>query len=255
MYRDSIPLHQLLADQGIANLKEIGKDYGASLARLNANLDAQFELLRFTIWTLRDGEFGARGEMEPILFSALHKNTFVFFSSIELAQRGFYGPACTLLRPIFEALVIAKYCSIALETRVFDRWRAGKYVHLLNDVLNQVSQPLPEMRTLWNGLHSLVHATKHAQQVEHEYSKTKKEVRATLGIIEVLLYWNHHLLTRHFLTQACIYYTRNYGDRVAFESARAHERAIAKRVRKGFAAEGATLVREYCSKWVAKPKG
>lgn len=253
MYGDPKPLHQLLADQAIANSADIENDHGELIARLNACLDAQFELLRFTIWTLKDGEFGARGETEPILFLALHKNAFVFFSSIDLAKRGFYGPACTLLRPIFEALAIAKYCSITSESNVFKRWRAGKYVHLLKHVLDHITHPLTEMRTLWNGLNSLVHATKHAQQVEHQYAKTKKEVRATLGIIQVLLYWNHHLLTRHFLTRASIYYTRSYGDRLAFDNARARERALAKRMRKYIAGEGTRLVHEYCSKWVAKP--
>ncbi len=255
MYDQSAPLHQVLARQAIQNAKEIEADHGELLERLKATLDAQFDLLRLTAWTLGDGELGSRGETEPVLFSALHKNTFVFFSSIDLVHRGFYGSACTLLRPIFEALVIAKYCSTASRANVFNKWRAGKYVHLVNEVLDQVRQPLVEIRLLWKGLHTLVHATKYAQQVEHEYVKVKKEVLATLGIVQVLLYWNHHLLTRHFLTRSSIYYTRSYGDRTRFESARAHERLLAKRARREIAGEGSRLLREYCAKWVAKRNG
>jgi hypothetical protein len=161
-----------------------------------------------------------------------------------------YGPACTLLRSIVESLVLAKFCAKAEDPTVLNKWRAGEYVHLVNEVLNRISRPsFADTRSVWADLNRFSHATIYAQQVSGRFADVSKEIRATLGITSVLLYWNYHLLARHFLTRSAIYYTGTYGDSSAFKDARRHARALALQTRRSFAKDGARLVREYCAKW------
>ena len=244
------PTYAHLVELTAANSSEVENFYKGLIDDMTSYLDAQYQVLRLTEWTLGNPELGGRGHVEAILFSALHKNMFLFFSAIELVRRGLYGPACTLLRSIVESLVLAKFCAKADDPTVLNKWRVGKYVRLVEDVLDRVSRPsFPETREIWKDLNRLVHATIYAQQVSMSYADVSKEIRATLGIIRVLLHWNYHLLTRHFLTASTIYYTRRYGDAAAFAEARGAARTIASKTRREFAETGARLVREYYANW------
>jgi hypothetical protein len=243
------PTYAHLIDLTAANSSEIKKFHQGLIDDMTSYLDGQYQVLRLTEWTLGNPELGGRGQAETILFSALHKNMFLFFSAIELVRRGLYGPACTLLRSIVESLVLAKFCAKARDPSVLNKWRTGKYVRLV-EVLDRISRPsFAETREIWKGLNGLVHATIYAQQVSMSYADVSKEIRATLGIIHVLLHWNYHLLTRHFLTASTIYYTRTYGDAVALANARATARTIASKTRREFSENGVRLVREYCANW------
>jgi hypothetical protein len=247
------PLYWSLGSAAVANKAAVDAAYKTELRAMAQDFDAQFQLLSFVYWTAGNPELAGRGSTDVVLYSALHKNAVLFFSAIEMTRRGFYGPACTLLRPIVESLVLAKYCALADDTKVFEKWREGKYVHLVYDVLNRVDRPaLGYIRTHWKALHELVRATIYAQQIFYRYSEIEKEIRAVLGIIRVLLYWNYHLLTRHLLTPSKIYYTRTYGDHNAFEKARQRARTFARRARTQFVEDGSKLVREYCARWHLK---
>ena len=254
MFDPSKPLHQSLEDQCVATraiVDEIYRDYLSEMVRF---LDAQFELLDLTFWTTHSDEFSGRGPAQTILYSALHKNAFLFFSSVDLTRRGLYGPACTLLRPILESLAIAKYCALAKDTTIFDAWRRGEHVSLTNQVLNRIDRPsVDELKTLWNGLNKMAHASIYSQQISSDFGSIKKELHSTLAIIRMLLVFKYHLLTRHFLTPTALYYTASYGDKPKLDGARQRAREMAAKFRKSFGKAGRQFLRECCARWQLKP--
>lgn len=254
MFDGDKSLSQSLREESEAASVRIQELYSGSLDEMTRFLDAQYELLRLTFWTTKSDEFSARGPAQTILYSALLKNAFLFFSAIDLARRGLYGPAGTLLRPILEALTCAKYCALAEDSTVFDSWRGGTHVSLRNHVLNRISHPsTEEIGILWDGLNKMAHATIYAQQVTANFDQTKKEVHGVLAIVRILLAFNYHLLTRHFLTPTAIYYTNSFGDRPRFELAREKARALAADFRQSFGKDGKRFLRECCASWRLKP--
>jgi hypothetical protein len=254
MFDPSKPLHQSLEDQCVATRAIADDIYRDYLSEIERFLDAQFELLDLTFWTTHSDEFSGRGPAQTILYSALHKNAFLFFASVDLTRRGLYGPACTLLRPVLEALAIAKYCALSNDTTVFETWRSGEYVSLTNQVLNRIGRPgIGEVRRLWKGLNNMAHASIYSQQISSDFGSIKKELHNTLVIIRMLLVFNYHLLTRHFLTPTTLYYTGSYGDKAKLDSARQRAREMARQIRKSFAKDGRQFLRECCASWQLKP--
>jgi hypothetical protein len=228
--------------------------FGSRLAEMKLFLDAQYELLRLTFWTTHSDEFSGRGPAQPIIYSALHKNAFLFFSAIDLAQRGLYGPAATLLRPVLESLTCAKYCALAEDPSVLDAWRRGDHVRLTNHVLNRIDHPrIEELRLLWGELNRMAHASIYAQQLTSDFDEIKKEVHSILGVACLLITFNYHLLTRYFLTAKAIYYTHSFGDKATFESARRNVRLLASSFRQSFSKDGRQFLKECCARWRLKP--
>src|SRR5438552_3422227 len=113
MFDASKPLSQALSEQCSATSVSIQSAYGSSFDEIRDFLNAQYELVRLMFWTLHSDELSRRGPTQTILYSVLHKNAFLFFAALDLVRQGLYGPACTLLRPILEGLVCAKYCALA----------------------------------------------------------------------------------------------------------------------------------------------
>jgi hypothetical protein len=195
----------------------------------------------------------ARDDTETAVFSAIHKNFFLFFSAIDLAKLGMYGPAGNLLRPIFESVYIGKYCALSEDDRVFKAWIAGEYVHLPNEIFNRIkSSKLEETRAFWKMLNKLAHATVYAQQISTTYDEIKIEINICLSLIQVLSILNYHLLTRHYLTPKVIRYTKIYGNDVAFDAARIRARLIAGALRSSFTKDARRVIREYVSAWELK---
>lgn len=254
MYKTGKPLYRLLTDEAEATFRFVQEGYGDALRAIVGALDSQFEILEHTVWTLGQPQFSGRDRTEPALLSALHKNTFLFYAAVELTQRGLFGPANTLLRPIFESLVIAKYCTLADQATVFERWLSGEHIHLTNDILNRIRHPATdELRSFWKSLNHLSHATIYSQQFSHSYSEIKSEIGATLSLVQLLLYLNLHLVRRYFLTPATVRFTRLYGDAKAFGECRERARILSEIARKSFTKPGKQVVREYCAAWEIKP--
>lgn len=254
MYRQGKPLRQILASETIKTQKSVAAEFGIPLEILADLLDAQFEIVDNSAWLLGQQHLSGRNDTEAAVFSAIHKNFFLFYSAITLAHSGMYGPAGTLLRPIFESLYIAKYCVLSENDRAFTRWIEGEYVHLTNEVFNHIKNPtLSETRTFWKTLNQLSHATVYAQQISASYEEIKAEIGVCLSLIQVLSVLNHHLLARHYLTPQVIRYTRIYGDQTAFERVRACARDKAAIIRASLTKDAKRVVREYMSTWEIKP--
>lgn len=253
MYRKGKTLHEILASETAATEKSVATGFGNPLEMLSNLLDAEFEIVDNTAWLLGQRHLNGRSATEAAVFSAIHKNFFLFYSAINLAKSGLYGPAGTLLRPIFESLYIAKYCSLSKSELTFEKWRDGEYVHLTNEVFNRIkSSDLSETRILWKALNQLSHATVYAQQISASYGEIKVEIGICLSLVQVLAVLNQHLLTQHYLTPQVIRYTKIYGNPTAFEASRLRARKQTEVIRSGFTAEAKRVVREYISAWVIK---
>lgn len=253
MYRQGKSLRRILASEAIKTQKSVAADFGIPLKMLADLHNAQFEIVDNTAWLLGQQHLSGRNDTEAAVFSAIHKNFFLFYSAITLVQSGMYGPAGTLLRPIFESLYIAKYCVLSKNDHAFTRWIEGEYVHLTNDVFNHIkNSTLPETRIFWKALNQLSHATVYAQQISASYKEIKTEIGICLSLIQVLSVLNHHLLTRQYLTPQVIRYTKIYGDHTALERARANARDKAAIIRANLTKDAKRVVREYVSVWKIK---
>jgi hypothetical protein len=253
MYRQNNPLRHILASETIKTQESVAAEFGAPLEILADLFDAQFEIVGNTAWLLGQQHLSGRNDTEAAVFSAIHKNFFLFHSAITLAQSGMYGPAGTLLRPIFESLYIAKYCALSKNDRVFTRWIKGEYVHLTNEVFNRVkNSSFHETRNFWKVLNGLSHATVYAQQISASYEEIKTEIGVCFSLIQILSVLNHHLLARHYLTSQFIRYTRIHGDHTAFETARARARDKVASIRSSLTKDAKQVVREYVSAWEIK---
>ena len=253
MFEKSGPLSASFREHCTINRESIQRAHGSSIEAMTRFIDAQYELLRITSWTGHSDEFSHRGPAQTILYSALYKNAFLFFSALDLARVGLYGPAGTLLRSILEGLLFAKYCALTDNDKVLNTWRAGDHVSLTHQVLKKIEYPNTDaIKELWNGLNKMAHASIYAQQIEAEFEGIKKEVHGILAIVHVLLAFNYHVLTRHFLTPTAIYYTASYGDKAALVSARGAARVLATESRKRLGRDGKQFLRECCARWRLK---
>jgi hypothetical protein len=99
----------------------------------------------------------------------------------------------------------------------------------------------------------MTHASIYAQQLTLEFDHMRREVHGILAITRLLLTFNYHLLTRHFLTPTAIYYTSSYGDKSAFQTARQNAKALASTFRQSFGRDGKQFLRECCARWRLKP--
>lgn len=253
MYRQGKTLHQILVSEATKTQTLVVAGFGPSLDLIANLLDSQFEIVDHTAWLLRQQHLSGRNDTEAAVFSAIHKNFFLFYSAITLAKSGLYGPAGTFLRPIFESLYIAKYCSISKNGLTFNRWNGGEYVHLTNEVFNRIkSSAPPESRLLWKALNQLSHATVYAQQVSATYEEIKNEIGICLSLVQILAVLNDHLLSRHYLTPQVIRYTRVYADQPAFDTARNRARQQVAAIRSSLTKDAKRVVREYVSPWETK---
>lgn len=253
MYKKGKTLHEVLDSEIAATEKAVAIGFRSSLEQLHKLLDTEFEIVDNTAWLLGQRHFNGRNAMEIAVFSAIHKNFFLFYSAINLTKSGLYGPAGTLLRPIFESLYIAKYCALAKSELLFEKWRDGEYIHITNEVFNRIKNTdFSETRALWKALNQLSHATVYAQQISATYEEIKVEIGICLSLVQVLIVLNHHLLTQHYLTPQVIRYTKIYGNANVFETARLGARNLNRVIHLGLTPGAKRLVREYVSGWVIK---
>lgn len=253
MYQKGKTLHEVLRSETSATKKTVAAGFRNSLEQLKKLLDTEFAIVDNTAWLLGQQHFNGRNATEIAVFSAIHKNFFLFHSAINLAKSGLYGPAGTLLRPIFESLYIAKYCSLAKSDLTFEKWREGEYVHLTNEVFNRIkNSDFSETRMLWKALNQLSHATVYAQQISASYEEIKVEIGVCLSLVQILAVLNHHLLTQHYLTPQVIRYTKIYGNATVFDSARLSGRNLCRVINSGLTPSAKRVVREYVSPWLIK---
>ena len=138
-----------------------------------------------------------------IIFSAYHRNLFALYSGIELTSRGLFGPARTVLRHVFESLIMAKYCSIAPTEDIYIKWESGQSIAFTNGVLNKIVRPdVSVFREFWSQLSKFVHATVYAQQMSLDEEHLKGNIEYNWDLILALIECHYHLLISHLATRS-----------------------------------------------------
>lgn len=251
MYRsNTATLENILSEHELTNSAKVKAVYGHHVVGLQDELEAHYRIINETAFLLGPNAFTGNRKTESALLSCIHKGFFLYHAVLLLTCKGLYGPARTLLRSIFEALVIAKYCTVENSTILLEKWESGAYINLNNDVFNKIKNvTISEMRFFLKSLHELTHATTKAQQVTMEFEEIRKEILSNFSLMQLLLSCTYHLLSRHWLTPSTVYYTQMYANKASFSEARRIARETSKSNRKHFTAAGRRLLREYCATW------
>jgi hypothetical protein len=250
MYQGNTALFDEFILQGRRTTKAVEHRFKQGPSDIVNLLEIQYTVARSIVWLLGYHHLSGQRQTEQAVFSAFHKNLFLFFSALDLTKKGLYGSANSLLRTVYEALLIGKYCSVRDKPGTFEKWASGDHVHVTNEILNRIKKPdIPEMREMWRALNKLAHATIYSQQITVRYEEIAEEIGITLSLIQMLLDCNWHLLNRHWLTPRIVRLTQLYGDKERFDGACFRARELARKCRRSFTKPSKQFVREYTSTW------
>lgn len=204
-------------------------------------------------WTLGNTYLSNLGDAETPIFSALIKNEFALYSCLKLTELGLYGSARTLLRSVFEALMIAKFASISQSENFIETWKSGQTIYFSNAILKKIQNPkLIEIKKLWGILCDFSHATIYAEQVDIEFEYIKKEVSVNYALIMILICCSYHLLNRHFVTSSMVYYTSRYKRSIKLPPIKYAARNSISVIQKSLTKTSKKVIREYVSSWKIK---
>lgn len=236
-----------------ANKRRIKTNYGADIERARSFIDLQYRLASEYAW-LFDSPAGAQiSEVNTVLFGSFHKGLIALTASVDLTSRGLTGPARPLLRWVFEACLIAKFCSSHPSSDVFDRWVDGHDVSLTFAVLKKLNKPNTKaLAELWKLLCQYTHSSVYAMQVDISEKSTDEEFGFNVVITDLLLAWLYHLLNRHIITSSMEYYQYRYRDQEVVRNLRAQAKVLIEESRKQFERPTSQLLKDFCTSWVIK---
>ena len=238
-------------DEHVAKNREaFDRDYGARYSELREAIDEQHAFTRIYFGFLGRADLTNHSAAEKPIFSALTKNELALYASLSLVRDGLYGVAMSQLRLVYEALMIAKICSLLRDHPFIDKWASGETIYFSKAVLGRIRSPaLKELRALWPILCEHSHATIYSIQVDTRYENIRQEIPGVLAVIGMLVSCNFHLLNRHFVTPSMVYLgKRHFGDEEFVK--RRNKAKLATKEIEGFLAPPAKrLVREYASTW------
>lgn len=236
-----------------ANSKRIKINFGADITRARRFIDLQYRLASEYAW-LFDSPAGAKiSDVNTVLFGSFHKGLIALTASIDLTSRGLIGPARPLLRWVFEACLIAKFCSSHPSSDVYDRWVDGHDVSLTFAVLKKLNKPSPkEFSELWKLLCQYTHSSVFAMQVDMSEKSTNEEFGFNIVITDLLLAWLYHLLNRHIITSSMEYYQCRYRNREVVRNLRAQAKVLIGDSKKQFEKPTSQLLKDFCISWATK---
>ena len=239
------------------NAETTTTNFQKTLSCIDALFDIQHKIasIFFDALYVQEKLYRNVSQSQQLLFSAYHKNTFSLFAALELTRVGMHGSAKANLRHAFEALMIAKFCSLAVNQKVLERWVSGKHISLGAGILRNIDEPNPEpFWTLWGTLSDYSHATIYAQQVSLQVENEVKEIDLNLVLLQVLLECNYHLLNSYFATPKLRYYAEVYGDgkTLTIPALRQEARIIFRGTRAHLGERSVKLITAYKRKWVLK---
>jgi hypothetical protein len=193
------------------NASIVDAEHGAELKTLRACLDCLYAIASEFAWHLNTPHVAIQNKATMILFSTFHKNLIALHTSLKLTRLGLYGPARSMLRHVYEALLIAKFCALSNETTLFEKWKEGDVVYLTNGVLKKLLAPdTSAFSDLWGLLSNYSHATVYAQQVNLSVHASPDDVPLNLVYLRILVDCQAHLLGSHLVTPSMQYYTKRY---------------------------------------------
>ena len=232
------------------NRSKFDQDYAVRYDELRKAIDYQHDFTRLFFGVLGASHLTNHSSAEKPIFSALTKNELALYASLSLIRDGFHGVAMSQLRLVYEALMIAKTCSILKDHPFVDKWIAGETIYFSKAVLRRIQAPsLDELKRLWPMLCEHSHATVYSVQVETKYEEIKAEIPGVMAVIGMLICCNFHLLNRHFVTRSMTYLGKHYFDDGVFVERRDAAKAATKQLERFLSGPAKRLVREYASSW------
>lgn len=208
---DRLDFFQLMKDIELSNEELTGQQFGQDIEIIKNGLDVMYSIASHFVWTLNSPYIANLPRGVTAIFSAFHKNMFAFYSALRLVRMGFYGAARMNMRHIFEALLIAKYCSVSHSVDIYERWKEGDMVYLSKGVLRKIASPdTSAFNEFWGLLSDFTHATVYAQQVSLNIRNIKNDIDVSFIFLRMLLDCQYHLLNTHLITPSMEYYTKRY---------------------------------------------
>jgi len=188
--------------------------------------------------------------VSPNLLSISHHNSIEFYIALRMNNQGFYGAAGSLLRSVFERLILAKLCAVSSDLTLFKHWHNGGDVYLSSQVFKRLAKPdVEEFKRFWRGLCEWSHAGPGWGQALVGYHNIRQQIAVRYTPLLMLLDCNFHLLNRHLATPPVIRLIDQYKDGYRFRSVREAAKACIKEVRSGLRENSSRLVRNFAATW------
>ena len=248
--KGSLPLSEMFSER-ITSVEAIfDKNLGDHFEALTKIMDNTYRLASYHIWLFNMPHLVELPKNRSVIFSAIHKNFFVLHSALSLTRSGLFGPARTLLRHVFEYLVVAKFCAISEDDRVFESWDSGDTVYFTNGVLKKIIKPdNGELKDFWHLMCQYSHSTNSSQQVSIEWDGSEDDVYVTLCFIRAMLECQYHLLNSVLITKSMRSFAKKYDDDNAIKEVREKNRKILKLTRAMMGKKARDLTRCYVASW------
>jgi hypothetical protein len=264
MYEENVnSAFKYLEGLAIDNVRIVSITHRTLLQNIQSLFDLQVKIASYFVgwWNYEPMAFRGNVGLHELLFSSFHKNLFDYFSAIKLTTEGLHGSSRTLLRKIFEWLIIAKFSNISHDTKVLENWCNNETIYFTNGILKKISSPdTKPFYDFWNIVCDSAHATKLSGQV---YLKIDDEmlidVKSTLVILAILLECSYHMLNSQLITpqlsyMAKYYYSHPQSERAKFDipELRKESHSIFKSNRHFFSKDAIQLISTYKKKWAIK---
>lgn len=249
--RDGPPFVELVEILETENSALVDAEHSSEIQLLYQGMDTIYSMASQFAWLFNNQHIANLSHANTVLFSTLHKNLIALYTSLKLTRVGLYGPARSMLRHAYEALLIAKFCSVSDSTSIYDKWKEGDIVYLSNGVLKRIEHPNTEVFSeFWGLMSDYTHATIYAQQVELNIKAVPDEVPLNLVYLRTLLDCQYHMVSRHLITPSMIYYTKRYRRGPdPLPDMRRKMRQLIKESRSTLLARPKQLIRNYCANW------
>jgi hypothetical protein len=250
--RHGSPFVELVESIEKKNTRFIDDEHGLELAMIQSILNCMYAITSEFAWELINPQIAAHNKARTILFSTIHKNQIAIYTSLKLTRLGLYGPARSMLRHVFVALLTAKFCSVSDDASVFSKWKEGNTVFLSNGVLKKLQKPDTEpFKDFWGLLSEYSHATIYAQQVALNARSTEEDITLNFVFIRILIDCQYHLLSSHLITPSMKYYTLRYRrNKDPLPELRLNMKRLLQESRATLLEHPKSIIDNYRSKWV-----
>lgn len=249
--RTGPPFVELVEAIESENLKVVGAEHKREVEILKEGLNCLYAMASEFAWLINAPHIAHLNKANTILFSTLHKNLVALYTSLKLTRMGLYGPARSMLRHAYEALLVAKYCSLSHDIQIYEKWKGGDVVYLTNGVLKKIQKPSTEaFKDFWTLMSNYSHATIYAQQVAMNIKSVPDEVPLNLVYLRILLDCQYHLLSSHLITPSMRYYAKRYRrgpDPLPTQKSKI--RKLLAESRKDLLDLPKEIIRNYCATW------
>ena len=236
------------------NATLVDRDHRAELEMLRSSMNHLYTIASEFSWLFNAPHIAIQSQATKLLFSALHKNLIATHTSLKLTRIGLYGPARSMMRHVFEALLIAKFCSVSEDSRLYEKWKEGDVVYLTNGILKKLEHPdIAPFSDLWELLSGYSHATIYAQQVHLNVEASPNDVPLNLVYLRILIACQYHLLTSHLITPSMVYYNKRYrNDADPLPALRGEMRRLLTKSNASLLEMPRSIIKSYQSKWKIK---